>query len=251
MQLCIRMPITGVFGAFSQDSSGSMAGLDFTLGQGHASPILSMQGYRQAQEEDLETLYDICLQTAWAGGDASGEVFYSDLLGDLFVGPYHASQHSMAEVLCDDDGIVGYLLMTSDTRSFQKWFRMDWLPKIRKKWPISGLMKPFTDTDVALWESLTEDQTYHPPWMRQYPAHLHLSLLPQYQGRGMGSRWVSRAEQILSHQACLGVHVSVHPDNCRAQNFFSKAGYAFIEHADLPWEEVYFMGKSLIHPRQP
>ena len=87
MQLCIRMPITAVFGAFSQDSSGSMAGLDFTLGQGHASPILSMQGYRQAQEEDLETLYDICLQTAWAGGDASGEVFYSDLLGDLFVGP--------------------------------------------------------------------------------------------------------------------------------------------------------------------
>ncbi len=163
MQLCIRMPITAVFGAFSQDSSGSMAGLDFTLGQGHASPILSMQGYRQAQEEDLETLYDICLQTAWAGGDASGEVFYSDLLGDLFVGPYHASQHSMAEVLCDDDGIVGYLLMTSDTRSFQKWFRMDWLPKMRKKWPASELNKPFTDMDVALWESLGEDQTYHPP----------------------------------------------------------------------------------------
>ena len=168
-----------------------MAGLDFTLGQGHASPILSMQGYRQAQEEDLETLYDICLQTAWAGGDASGEVFYSDLLGDLFVGPYHASQHSMAEVLCDDDGIVGYLLMTSDTRSFQKWFRMDWLPKMRKKWPASELNKPFTDMDVALWESLGEDQTYHPPGCANiqlisiYP--FYLSIKVGAWGRG-GSR---------------------------------------------------------------
>jgi len=208
-----------------------------------------MQGYRQAQEEDLETLYGICLQTAGAGGDASGEVFYSDLLGDLFVGPYHASQLSMAEVLCDEDGIVGYLLMTSDTKSFQKWFRTHWLREMRKKWPISGLMKPFTDTDVALWESLTEDQTYHPSWMRQYPAHLHLSLLPRYQGQGIGARWVSRAEEMLLHQACSGVHVSVHPENCRAQNFFSRAGYAFIDHADLPWEEVCFMGKSLIHSK--
>jgi len=211
-----------------------------------------MQSYRQAQEEDLETLYDICLQTAWAGGDASGELFHSDLLGDLFVGPYHASQHSAAEVLCDDDdGIVGYLLMTSDTLSFQKWFRMHWLPKIRKKWPTSGLNKPFADMDVALWESLREDQIYHPSWMRHYPAHLHLSLLPQYQGKGMGSRWMSRVEEVLSHLACSGVHVSVHPENRRAKNFFSKAGYAFIEHADLPWEEVYFMGKSLIQPKEP
>ena len=37
----------------------------------------------------------------------------------------------------------------------------------------------------------------------------------------------------------------MHPDNKRALSFYEKLGFEVLEHADLPWEEVLYLGKDL------
>jgi ribosomal protein S18 acetylase RimI-like enzyme len=51
--------------------------------------------------------------------------------------------------------------------------------------------------------------------------------------------------QMLQNKTVVGVHLGMHPDNQQALSFFKKMGFIEQEHADLPWEEVLYLGKDL------
>ena len=59
--------------------------------------------YRPA---DRAALYDVCVRTAEAGGDARGLYYSDDLVPDVFAGPYAELEPGLAFVL-DDGGTVG------------------------------------------------------------------------------------------------------------------------------------------------
>ncbi|MEU8242715.1 GNAT family N-acetyltransferase [Actinoplanes missouriensis] len=56
---------------------------------------------RPVQAADLPAIYDICVRTAAAGGDARGHYTTDALMGDLFAGPYVHLEPQLAFVLAD------------------------------------------------------------------------------------------------------------------------------------------------------
>ena len=57
---------------------------------------------RPYRESDNAAVYDVCVRTAEAGGDARGKYRSDDLMPDLFAGPYVFLEPDFAFVL--DDG---------------------------------------------------------------------------------------------------------------------------------------------------
>ena len=75
-------------------------------------------------------------------------------------------------------------------------------------------------------------------WPEGYPAHLHIDLLPEAQGRGLGSQLIQTMLSLL--EPCEGVHVEVHISNIRAQRFYKKHGFQHI----ITHKETVWMGRK-------
>jgi ribosomal protein S18 acetylase RimI-like enzyme len=59
-----------------------------------------------------------------------------------------------------------------------------------------------------------------------YPAHLHINLLPEARGRGVGERLVKAFLAEAGRRGLPGVHVTVLEENRAARRFFEKLGFA-------------------------
>ena len=66
------------------------------------------------------------------------------------------------------------------------------------------------------------------PFEAQYPAHLHIDLLPEAQGQGMGSQLMETLLQTLRRAGVPGVFLCVGADNARAVAFYQKHGFTVL-----------------------
>jgi len=202
---------------------------------------------REAGVADHDAVYALCLATADAGEDASRLFRDGRLLGDLYAGPYLAADSALCvrRVAEDPRGVFGYLFGVADTRAFHRWRSDVWLPRARR-----GRVRPEGPEsdwtlDETLLVSLFDDSPHEPGWLPDFPAHLHLALLPRARGRGWGTAWLAWMLCALSDRGARGAHLTLHPDNARALSFFLKNGFVVLERADLEWEEVLYLGKRL------
>ncbi|MEV4373049.1 hypothetical protein AB0J71_38710 [Nonomuraea sp. NPDC049637] len=84
-----------------------------------------VRSYRPA---DLAAVYDICVRTADAGGDARGQYASDLLMGDIFAVPYVTLEPEHAHVVDDGTGqAVGYVVGTADTAAFVRRYREEWM----------------------------------------------------------------------------------------------------------------------------
>src|SRR6185437_9882363 len=70
---------------------------------------------RSYEPGDLPSLYDVCVRTADAGGDARHLYPDQDLMPTIFLAPYVALDPSLAFVIDDGSRAVGYVIATADT----------------------------------------------------------------------------------------------------------------------------------------
>ena len=183
---------------------------------------------RPAVPEDQATLYEICRRTGDAGGDASALYADPDLLGEIWVGPYLELEPELAFVATDNEGPAGYVLGAADTAAFEARCERDWWPRLRLRVP-----------DPADTGGLTPDQQlhrmiHHPPAtdpgvLVEYPAHLHIDLLPRAQGHGVGRRLMETFLGTLRRRGVGGVHLGVDPRNHNAIGFYTRLGFARLE----------------------
>ena len=179
---------------------------------------------RAAVPEDRDALYEICRRTGDAGEDASGLYEDPDLLGDLWVGPYLVLEPELAFVGVDDGGVAGYVLGAADTAAFEAACEQRWWPELRVRHPeppASGDLTP--DEELHRW-------IHHPPStpatvLAEYPAHLHIDLLPRVQSRGLGRRLIDTLLAILRDRGVPGVHLGVAAANRRAIGFYRHLGF--------------------------
>ena len=123
---------------------------------------MSSPTIRLYRPEDRDALYDICMRTGDAGGDARGRYQDQTLLPDLFAGPYAALEPDLAFVLDDGGQAVGYVVGTSDTERFARDFQDKWLPTVAARHPLPG-GEPGTP-DALMTEFL------YKPELRVHPA---------------------------------------------------------------------------------
>ncbi|MFC9324603.1 GNAT family N-acetyltransferase [Kitasatospora sp. NPDC057015] len=185
----------------------------------HARP--SIRPYRAT---DRAAVYDICVRTAEAGGDARGLYRDEQVLPDNFAGPYLELEPDLAFVLDDGRGAaVGYVIGTSDTSRFVADFRERWLPAVGRRYPAPE-GEP-ADGDELMAMLLHTPERMIVPALAAYPAHLHIDLLPEFQGRGFGRQLMDRLLAALHRAGAGQVHLGMLSVNTGARAFYDRLGF--------------------------
>ncbi len=183
-----------------------------------------LMGIRRAVSGDRDALYDVCVRTGDAGEDARPLYRNFDLLGEIWVGPYLALQPDLAFVAEDDDGVVGYVLGAEDTQAFEAACEQRWWPALRTRYP-----DPPADAGLTAEGRLIR-RIHHPPTtpasvVEEYPAHLHVDIVPRGQGHGIGRRLMMTLFDALVGRGVDGVHLDVAARNARAIGFYKHLGF--------------------------
>jgi ribosomal protein S18 acetylase RimI-like enzyme len=186
---------------------------------------------RPYQPGDLDAVYEVCVRTGDAGGDATGKYPNDDLLPDIFAGPYVHLEPELAFVVDDGRRAVGYVLGTADTERFVRSYRDEWLPTLQGKYPEPAGW-PTGDGDWFLARLYRPEEMLLPEAAR-YPAHLHIDLLPPYQRAGYGRRLIEAFMEAAGKAGAPGVHLIVAGSNTGAHQFYQRVGFERVEAADL------------------
>lgn len=201
---------------------------------------------RQAGPDDLDALYAISLATGFEGGDASHLHADPRLMGHIYAAPYAALEPRFALVVEDFQGIVGFVVGVLDTREWEDRMERQWWPRLRQR---------YADPPLASRDEWTADQRrahmiHHPQQTAStvsadYPAHIHINLLPRAQGCGLGSRLFDRWCEIASAHGVKAIHVGVNRANARALAFWQKLGFAELAVTEPAGGRTIWMGKTV------
>lgn len=181
---------------------------------------------RPAVPTDRAGVYAACLRTADDGEDASA--LYRDpvLPGHVWAGAYITLQPDLAFVLCDEDGVAGYVLGALDTPSFERQCELEWWPRLRPRYPDPHDVPPSRRTI----DQEAHHRIHHPvetpaSITGRYPSHLHIDLLPRGRGCGRGRRMLQTLHEALRAAGSSAVHLGVSPTNSNAIGFYRHLGY--------------------------
>lgn len=190
---------------------------------------LALDHYRP---EDHDRLYEICVRTGDSGDDATSKYREPELLGHVYLGAYLALEPEHALVLRDPDGVAqGYCVATAETARFEQRCETEWWPALRERYPMP---RPVEDSpDAALIRKIHEPGGTNPALLQDFPAHLHIDLLPVAQGGGNGKRLLLAVLDELHADGAPGVHLGVGGRNARAIGFYEHVGLRTVIHH--PW----------------
>ncbi len=194
---------------------------------------------RPYEPADRAALYEICLRTGDGGADASDRYAVPTLLGEVYVGPYLAFEQDLAFVLDDGTGAGGYTLGALDTRAFEARCEREWWPPLRERHP-PGSQAPGS-ADAGVVALLHQPPRAPDVVVAGHPSHLHIDLLPPWQGGGWGRRLIDRLLVALEEAGSPGVHLGVGTANRRAVGFYRHLGFREL-HAD---GDTLFLGRSI------
>jgi ribosomal protein S18 acetylase RimI-like enzyme len=176
-------------------------------------------------------VYDICVR---------GKYRSDDLMPDLFAGPYVFLEPRFAFVLDDGARAVGYVIGTPDTAAFARAYRERWIPRLADRYQVPP-DPPVTPDDEMLALHYRPERLLW-PGLPEYPAHLHIDLLPGFQGNGYGRKLIDTFCASAA-DAAAGVHVCVVSENTRALGFYDRLGFTRLEAGDPG--PVTYLGRAL------
>ncbi len=180
-------------------------------------------GLRPYRSGDLSRLREICVRTGAAGSDATGRWSSDDLLPDLFLEPYVTASPDWAWVVDEGEGPVGYLVAVPSTRRFVRWWREKWTPWFADRYPEPN--EPFSAEEELVHRG-RHPEVLEIPELDEYPAHLHIDLLPGFQGRGYGRALIENMLiPALQGAGVPGVHLTMDPANRPARAFYEAVGF--------------------------
>lgn len=140
---------------------------------------------------------------------------------DIFAGPYLEFEPELAFVVDVGDRVAGYVLAVSNTREFARWFEREWLPRLAR---FRHVDPPLTPEDAIVHLGYQPSRMLIPE-VDEYPAHLHIDLLPELQGQGFGRELVRTLLSELRERGIRKVHLAMDPANLSARAFYDRLGF--------------------------
>ncbi len=184
-----------------------------------------IRAYRPA---DLDRLYEICVRTGASGQDAYDRVTDKKLFGHVFAAQYGLLEPEHAFVIEHRDGVAGgYVLGALDTKAFEAKCTAEYWPVLQARYAagsgqgLDAMLIGMIHNPSRMPSSITED----------YPSHLHIDLLPPFQGGGNGRRMMETCMAALKSDGSPGLHLGVSARNERALGFYAHLGFQEL-HAD-------------------
>lgn len=180
---------------------------------------------RPYRAEDRADVRRICVETGYLGDPVWWLYPDAESFADLFCTWY--VDHEPEHVWVVDDGTGrarGYLLGATDTRAVPS-------PATVAARHVLGRALALRAGTAPFWWRAVGDvvraggQVDHDVDLDRWPAHLHIDLLPEVRGRGLGRRLLATWLEVLDDLDVPGVHVSTFAENATARRFFAGAGF--------------------------
>jgi ribosomal protein S18 acetylase RimI-like enzyme len=180
---------------------------------------------RNYQLADFKFMYEICLKTADSGKDAS--LLYKDplLVGEFYAAPYAEFHPELTFILAENDRPIGYIIGTDNSQNFYNRTEREWFPKLRKKYSMPDENDTSLDSRII---RLIHKGHVPRPELLAYPAHLHIDILPEGQGKGMGRILIDTFSNKLKAMKVTALHLEVGKRNTNAIIFYEKVGFKII-----------------------
>ncbi|MFF7280392.1 GNAT family N-acetyltransferase [Streptomyces griseorubiginosus] len=186
--------------------------------------MTSTPAIRPYRPEDRDALDDICVRTAHVGQDARPHYRDPGVFPAAFAQPYVHLDPDLAFVLDDGAGrAVGYVVGTADTARFVEEYRARWLPLVAERYPAPSGPPSTPDEEIAAL--LHDPERMLVPQVAVYPAHLHIDLLPGWQGRGYGRALMTALFRALHERGVAAVHLCMLSANTPARAFYDRLGF--------------------------
>jgi ribosomal protein S18 acetylase RimI-like enzyme len=117
-------------------------------------------------------------------------------------------------VVADDQKAFGYILCAENSKAWSELFSKEYVGKL------SNLsLQQYCEGTIATPLKFAD----------QYPAHLHIDILPDCQRMGIGTKLMDALVSHLRDKNIPGLMFSVARTNVSAQAFYKKYGFAVLE----------------------
>lgn len=185
-----------------------------------------------ARAEDLAAMERICIDTAGEGHDPRPHLVHPELVTAIWLTPY---MEPGADTVClvartstshEGGRVIGYCIAARDARSFARGVAERWFPQVRAR--LEDRLDEFTPADAALWNVVCHPVVPDDPWLGEHPAEVHIDILPDGQGRGLGRKLLEAMSTELGREGVRGFFLGVDPANTSAQGFYEHLGLALL-----------------------
>ncbi len=185
---------------------------------------------RPYQQSDFKVFYSICLQTADSGKDATHLFSDPELVGNFSAAPYVVFEPELCFVVTCFGKPCGYILGTKDSATFYQRCKKEWFPQLRKKYTMPSAEENSHQARIIrlIYSGLSLKKE-----LRDYPAHLHIDLLPETQGKGMGRKLMNIFLDRLRELKVPAVHLEVGKTNVGAIKYYQRMGFHIIKEYEL------------------
>jgi ribosomal protein S18 acetylase RimI-like enzyme len=153
----------------------------------------------------------------------------TELLGHYFAAPYAVIHPEHCFTLTMAGMPIGYIVGTHDSCLFEQETEEQWWPALRQEYAMPD--ESDLSVEAAMVRSLHRGYRA-PDYADDYPAHLHINILPSGQGRGLGRQLIDRFQVSLIDKAVTGLHFGVSPLNESAIGFYQNLGFDLLKHSN-------------------
>ena len=168
---------------------------------------------RKYEEKDYENVRFVCLNSE--GPDEAPDHDTGVFILDTFCNYYIENEPENCFVADDDGRAVGYIICAENYDKFKAVFDEKYLPR----------SKQFGEERYGWAYNAYNAQA---KFKDEYPAHLHIDILPEYHRMGLGGKLVAALRENLASKGIEGVCLTCGPKNERAVNFYKKRGFTLL-----------------------
>lgn len=116
----------------------------------------------------------------------------------------------------ENDKAIGYVICTEDYDRYYNCFIKEYVPRLPKY-------------DLILRYRARNSSIPQRKHKAEYPAHLHIDVLPEYQRQGVGHMLVDALCAHLKAKGIKGVMLTTGESNEKGRGFYNKYGFDLLE----------------------
>jgi ribosomal protein S18 acetylase RimI-like enzyme len=225
--------------------------------------VINRFSIRKYKKRDRPAVREITYRTGFKGKDLTNQGYFDDkeLWFLMFIDYYCRYEPENFFVIQERDSgeVGGFICGTLDTNAQQSrfWKSMTWRIFLRALLVTSWrYWRSFRNLVAMKGMAGAEDRELKAKINSQYPAHLHINVLPEHHGKGLGTRLIKHFENHLAAYGVRGIHLQTSNYNHKAVPFYKKMGYSIIsetttEHPTLQDFKLLVFTKQLCGDLSP
>lgn len=195
-------------------------------------------------KQDRAAVRKIALNTAMAGQPSAAFFDGDDLLADALTGYFTDHEPGSAFVAVMNAEVVGYIIGARDTRSMDSRFTRELMLPLIWKVVTQGLLLRRKNI-LFVYQVIVaafSGRLWAPDLSEEYPATLHINLLSQARGTGVGGRLMEAYLDYLRSNNVPGVRMATMSE--AAGQFFERQGFSLLYRSSRPYFH-HILGKDV------